>query len=74
MASSSALNELRPSPLVLEGLTTYAFRQAKVFLSLYNHFLSLWRGFTALDGSADQPQSIPMQIEDAMQGVDGGDI
>jgi len=73
MASSSVLNKPPPSPLVLEGLTAYASRQAQVFLSLHSHFLSLWRGFTALDGSADRLPSIPAQIEDAMQSIDGGD-
>lgn len=73
-ASSSALIKLTPSPLIREGLTAYAFRQAEVFLSLHDHFLSLWSGYTALHGSAGQLPPIPTRIEDAMQGVDGGDI
>jgi hypothetical protein len=74
--SSSAFTnmELSPSPIVLKGLIAYAFRQADVFLSLHNHFLSLWRGLTVLDNSANQLPPIPAGIEDTMQGVDGGDI
>lgn len=72
--ASSALEEPSPSPLVLEGLTAYAFRQAEVFISLHNHFLSLWRGLTVAGALADQPSLIPTQTEDEMQGVDGGDI
>ena len=73
-ATSPALNKSPPSPLVLEGFAAYAFRQADVFLSLHDHFLSLWRSCTVIDGSADQLPPIPTQIEDMMQGVDGGDI
>ena len=71
-ASQSALKKPPPSPQLLEGLTAYTFRQADVFLSLHDHFLSLWRGFTAVDSSSDP--LIPTEIEDMMQGVDGGDI
>lgn len=74
-ASSSALKAPPPSPLVIEGLAAYAFRQADVFTSLHDHFLSLWRGFTVADASADQPPLVPAQVaEDEMQGIDGGDI
>ena len=73
-APSSTLKTPPTSLLVLEGLTAYTFRQAEVFISLHDHFLSLWHGFTAVDGSDDQPTLIPMQGEDEMQGVDGGDI
>ena len=73
-AVSSALNKSPPAPLVLEGLMAYAFRQANIFLSLHDRFLSLWRGCIVLDGSVDQLPPIPTQIEDMMQGVDGGDI
>ena len=71
--SLSAFKTPPPSPLVLEGLAAYAFRQADIFTSLHDHFLSLWRGFTVADASADQPPLVPTQIEDEMQGVDGGD-
>ena len=72
-ASLSVFTKLPASPLVQEGLSAYAFRQADVYLSLHNHFLSLWRGLTALDGLATQPPSIP-HTEEAMEGVDGGDL
>lgn len=63
-------------PLVLEGLTAYAFRQAEVYLSLHDHFLSLWHGFTVLDNSADPLPPVPLETEteEAMQGIDGGDM
>ena len=73
-APSSALHKSPTSPFVLEGLAAYAFRQAEVFLSLHNHFLSLWRGFTVLGASTNQALPVPIQMEDLMQGVDGGDI
>ena len=61
------------SPSVFrEGLNAYAFRQADIFTSIHNHFESLWRGLKGLDGSPDYPP-IPVQIEEAMQGIDGGD-
>lgn len=56
-----------------EGLAAYAFRQADIFLSLHNHFLSLWKGFKELDGTPDHPTPAPTQTEEAMQGVEGGD-
>lgn len=62
------------SPPIHEGLTAYAFHQAAIFTSLHDHFLSLWCGIETLDASSDQPAPIPMQFEEAMQGVDGGDI
>jgi hypothetical protein len=72
-ASPSVFTEPSPSPPVLEGLTAYAFRQSEVFLSLHDHFSSLWRGLTILDSSVSQPPS-STQIEDVMQVVDGGDM
>ena len=57
-----------------EGLSAYALRQADVFQSLRNHFLSLWRGLKGLDSSSNCPAPTPTQIEEAMQGVDGGDV
>ena len=72
-ASSSALIKPSPSPHVLEGLTAYAFRQAHVFLSLHDHFSSLWRGLTALDSSVDKLPPISTQTEDVMQGIEEGD-
>jgi len=59
------------SPLC-EGLNAYAFRQANVFMSIHNLFLSLWQGLKGLDNS---PNSDPTrtQTEEAMEGIDGGD-
>ena len=73
-ASLSDFTESLPSPAVREGLQAYAFRQADIFLSLHGQFLSLWRGLIPLDASVDPPPPIPAQIEEVMQGVDGGDI
>jgi len=61
------------SPALREGLNAYAFRQAEVFMSLHNHFLSLWRGLTASSAAPDHPTPVPVQTEEAMEGVDGGD-
>ena len=61
-------------PPVHEGLTAYAFRQAAIFTSIHDRFLSLWRGVVAVDASSDQPATVPEQFEEAMQGVEGGDI
>lgn len=63
-ASQSALKKPLPSPQVLEGLTAYAFQQADIFISLHDHFLSLWHSFTAVDGSLDHPPLISMEIKD----------
>ena len=57
-----------------EGLSTYAFWQADVFVSLHDHFLSLWQGFKILNNSLDQPVLVSVEFEDAMQGVNGGDV
>ena len=73
-ASQSALKKPLPSPQVLEGLTAYAFQQADIFISLHDHFLSLWCSFASVDGSLDHPPLISTEIEDVMQGVDRGDI
>lgn len=61
------------STAMREGFNAYAFRQANVYLSLHNHFRSLWGGFEALDVSTDPPAPMLTQIEEEMQGVDGGD-
>ena len=71
--SLSAFKMTPPSLLVLEGLAAYAYRQADIFTSLHDHFLSLWHGFAVADALADQPPLIPTQIEDEMQGIDRGD-
>ena len=55
-----------------EGLAAYAFQQANIFLSLHNHFLSLWKGFRELDGTPNHPVPAPTQTEEVMQGVEGG--
>ena len=61
------------SPALSEGLTAYALRQAAVFASLRDHFSSLWEGVEALNTSPDEPTPVPVQFEEAMQGVEGGD-
>ena len=62
------------APALREGLNAYAFRQAEVFMSLHNHFLSLWQGLTASSGTPDDHLTlVPMRTEEAMEGVDGGD-
>ena len=43
-------------------------------MSLHDHFQSLWQGLTVLDNLLDQPEPIPIHFEEAMQGVDGGDV
>lgn len=65
-----------PSSALHEGLNAYASRQAAVFISLHDHFSSLWQGLKVLDNLPDQPVPIPVQseLEEAMQGVDGGDV
>ena len=62
------------SPAVCEGLSAYAFRQAAVFTALHDHFSSLWQGFEVLTSSDDQPAPVPLQLEETMQGVEGGDV
>ena len=56
-----------------EGLTAYALRQANVFISLHDHFRSLWQGFKTLDSSSSELAPATVQLEEMMQGVDGGD-
>ena len=56
-----------------KGLAAYAFWQANIFLSLHNHFLSLWKGFRELNGTPNHLASAPTQTEEVMQGVEGGD-
>lgn len=65
---------LPSSPALREGLNAYAHRQATVFTSLHDHFLSLWEGLKVLDTLAVQPAPVSVQSEEAMQGVDGGDV
>lgn len=56
-----------------EGLNVYAFRQADVFMSIHNHFLSLWQGLKGLDKLPDCPEPGPMQTEETMEGINSGD-
>ena len=74
--SSKALSksDLSSSPALREGLNAYAYRQAAVFASLRDHFSSLWQGLKVLDSIPDQPAPVPVQFEEAMQGVNGGDV
>ena len=66
---------LPSSPSALhEGLNAYASRQAAIFMSLHDHFFSLWQGLEVLDGSQDQLVPIHTQFEEVVQGVDGGDV
>lgn len=58
--------------MLREGLNAYAFRQAHVFMSLHDHFLSLWKGLTVPD--ADHPAPVPVRTEEAVEGVDGDDM
>jgi hypothetical protein len=62
------------SPALREGLIAYALRQAAVFTSLHDHFSSLWKGIELVDAPPDEPAPAPVQFEEAMQGVDGGDV
>ena len=73
-APSSTLKTPPTSLLVLKGFTTYTFQHAEVFVSLHDHFLSLWHSFMAVDGSDSQPMLVPMQVKDEIQGVDGRDV
>lgn len=70
----SVVEKLLPSMHVLKGLTAYTFQQAEVFLSLHDHFSSLWHGLTVVVGFTNQLPSTPVQVEDEMLGIDGGDI
>ena len=73
--SAKASGSGSPSSFALrEGLSAYACRQAAIFTSLRSHFLLLWQGFKVLDSSTDQPALVPVPFEEAMQGVDGGDV
>lgn len=78
--SSAWLSKTSPNPDPLlssalhEGLNAYAFRQATVFTSLHDHFLSLWRGLKILDNSSVQPALVCEHLEEVMQGIDGGDV
>jgi len=72
LAKTSLKSNQPLSPVLHEGLNTYTFRQADVFMSLHNHFLSLWKGLTVPD--ADHPAPAPVQTEEEMEGVDGGDM
>ena len=69
---TTKFNQSSRSPLC-EGLNAYASRQADVFTSIHDHFLSLWQGLKVLNSSADILESTSTQAEDAMEGIDGGD-
>ena len=73
LAKTSSTSSQPLSSAVREGLNAYAFRQADVFLSLHDHFLSLWQGMTALSIANDHLVPVPVQTEEAIEGVDGGD-
>lgn len=74
-SSKASQDPDQPLPLALrEGVSAYALRQADVFMSLRDHFRSLWQGLTALNNLSDQPAPFPVHFEEAMQGVDGGDV
>jgi len=62
------------SSALREGMSAYAARQADVFTSLHNHFLSLWHGLKGLNNLPDYPAPVPLPIEEAMEGIDGGDV
>ena len=62
------------SSALCEGLNAYALRQADVFVSLRDHFLSLWQGLKALNNSPGCSAPTTVQIEEVMQGVEGGDV
>ena len=70
---SSKSDPFLPSALS-EGLRAYTFRQADVMMSLHNHFLSLWHGLEGLSNSPSDLAPFPAQLEEVMQGVEGGDI
>lgn len=66
---------IKPSSSALqEGLSAYAFRQASIFISLHDHFLSLWQGLKVLEPTPNHPAPVLVELEEAMQGVEGGDI
>ena len=65
-------NRSSQSPLC-EGLNVYAFRQADVFTSIHDHFLSLWQGLKVLNSSPDILESTATQTEDMMEGINGRD-
>lgn len=72
-AAKSVKSDQSSSSPLHEGLNAYAFRQADVFTSLHDHFLSLWHGLKGLDVSPDHLDSAPAQTEEAMEGINGGD-
>ena len=72
-ATTPLKSDLSLSSAYCEGLRAYAHWQGDIFISLHNHFLSLWQGLKGLNNSPDDPALIPRQIEEAMQGVNGGD-
>ena len=73
LAKTSFKSNQSLSPALCEGLNAYAFRQADVFMSLHDHFLSLWKGLTVPDVALDHPAPNPVQTEEAMEADDGGD-
>ena len=72
LTKTSLTSDQSTSSALREGLNAYAYRQADVFLSLHDRFLSLWQGLTVSSGAPDQAP-VPVQTEEAMAGVDGGD-
>lgn len=73
LAKTSLKSNESLSPALREGLNAYAFRQAEVFMSLHDHFLSIWKGLTVPNFAPDHPAPVPVQTEEAMEGIDGGD-
>lgn len=62
------------SPAPREGLSAYSFHQAAVFTSLHDHFLSLWQGLKVIHCPPEQLAPTPIHDEEAMRGIDGGDV
>ena len=73
-SKASLKSEQSMTSALREGLSAYAFRQANIFISLHDHFLSLWQGFKVLNNSLDQLVPVSVEFEEAMQGVDSGDV
>lgn len=71
--AKSPKSDRSSSSALLEGLNAYAFRQADVFTSLNNHFLSIWQGLKGLNNFRDDSTPILVHVEEEMQGIEGGD-
>jgi hypothetical protein len=67
MSDRSALASLN------EGLNAYAFRQAYVFMSLHDNFLSLWQGLKVLSNTFNHLTPVSVETEELMEGIEGGD-